>query len=59
MTEYAVFFVTKLSAKSDKDLSRKTEKVSNAMSMAIGKRVEAHGYVEIEKQDKVKVDNDD
>ena len=49
MTEYFVTFFTKLSAKSEKDLSRKAEKVAQTMTMCIGKKVEPHGYIEGEK----------
>ena len=52
MTEYFVTFFTKLSAKSEKDLERKAEQTAEAMSRAIHKTVQAHGYVEIEKKDK-------
>ena len=52
MTEYFVTFFTKLSAKSDKDLERKAEQTAEAMSKCLHKRVQAHGYVEIEKKDK-------
>ena len=58
MTEYAVFFMTKLSAKSEQDLERKAEKVEDALSKALRKKVQAHGYAEIEKQDKLKVEGD-
>ena len=44
MPEYAVRFITKITAKSPKDLERRVEKIENAMSMAIGKRVYAHDY---------------
>ena len=59
MTEYFVTFYTKISAKSEKDLERKAEKTEQVMSMAIGKRVYSHGYAEIEKVDKLKVDKGD
>lgn len=59
MGEYAVFFVTKISAKNEKDLSRKAEKIENTLSISLGKRVYAHGYTEIEKQDKIKTMGDD
>ena len=55
MTNYMVFFMTPISAKSEKDLSRKTERIENAMTMAIGKRVQAHGYAEIEEKEQIKI----
>ena len=54
MTEYFVTFYTKVSAKSEKDLERKAEVIGEAMSKCLKKRVNAHGYVEIEKKDTVK-----
>lgn len=54
MSEYMVFFYTKLSAKSEKDVNRKAEQVGEALSKCLKKRVIAHGYVEVEKGDKVK-----
>lgn len=51
MTEYFVTFYTKLSAKSDKDLNRKAEKVAETLSKCLKKKVETHGYVEITKKD--------
>ena len=50
MTEYFVTFYTKLSAKSEKDLKRKAETVAEALSKSLRKKVEPHGYVEIEKK---------
>lgn len=46
MTEYGVFFYTKISAKSQKDLERRVERLEQSMSMSIGRRVYAHGYVD-------------
>ena len=54
MGEYFVTFYTKISAKSEKDLERKAEIVAGAMSKCLKKRVNAHGYVEVEKKDAVK-----
>ena len=54
MSEYMVFFYTKVSAKSEKDVNRKAEQVGEALSKALRKRVVPHGYVEVEKGDKVK-----
>ena len=56
MTECLVFFKTKLSAKSKKDLERKAEQVELALSKCLKKRVYAHGYVELVKQDTLKVE---
>ena len=56
MTEYLVFFKTKLSAKSKKDLERKAEQVELALSKCLKKSVHAHGYVELVKQDTLKVE---
>ena len=53
MTEYFVMFYTKLAAKSEKDLNRKAEDVAAALSKCLKKKVEAHGFVEVEKKDKV------
>ena len=52
MTEYFVTFYTKLSAKSEADLRRKAEKVAEQMSKCIKKKVNEHGYLEVEKTDK-------
>ena len=54
MGEYSVLFVTKLSAKSKKDLERKAEKTAEQMSKSILKPVYAHSYGEIEKKDTLK-----
>lgn len=55
MTEYFVTFYTKLSAKSEKDLKRKAEDVAEQMSKSLKKKVNAHGYLEVEKTDRPKV----
>ena len=55
MTEYFVTFYTKLSAKSEADLQRKAGNVAEKMSKCLKKKVNEHGYVEIEKVDKPKV----
>ncbi len=52
MTEYFVTFYMKLSAKNEKDLARKAEQVAETFSKSLKKKVEAHGYVEIEKKDR-------
>ena len=52
MTEYFVTFYIKLSAKSQKDLKRKAEEVANKMTKCLKKKVEPHGFVEVEKKDR-------
>lgn len=54
MSEYFVTFFTKVTAKSESDLNRKAEKISEQLSKCLRKTVQAHGYVEVEKQDKIK-----
>ena len=54
MSEYMVFFYTKVSAKSEKDVNRKAEQVGNVLSKALHKKVVPHGYVEVKKGDKIK-----
>lgn len=51
MTEYMVMFYTKVSAKSDEQLQKKAEQISESMSKCLKKKVEAHGFVEIVKKD--------
>ena len=53
MTDYSVLFVTKITAKSKSDMERKAEKTAEAMSKCLRKRVEAYGYGEVEKKDKL------
>lgn len=54
MGEYMCFFTMKISAKSKKDLSRRVEITAQALSKFLHKKVEPHGYVELEKKDTVK-----
>ena len=51
MTEYFVTFFTKVSAKNDKQLEKQAEIIAEKLSKCLKKRVESHGYVEIEKKD--------
>ena len=53
MTEYFVTFYMKLSAKNEKDLERKAEQVAETMSKQLHKKVEAHGFAELTKVDKI------
>ena len=55
MTEYFVTFITKLSAKNQKDLNRKAEMVAETLSKSLKKKVEPFGYSEIEKKDEPSV----
>lgn len=48
MPEYSVRFITSITAKSPKDLARRVEKIETAMTMAIGKKVHAYDYGELE-----------
>ena len=59
MAEYLVFFATKLTAKSDKQLEKRAEIVQDSLTKHLKKQVYAHGYVEIEKQDRLKVQTND
>lgn len=54
MSEYLVFFFTKISAKSEKDINRKAETVGEQLSKCLKKKVNPHGYVEVEKKDVIK-----
>lgn len=47
MTQYMVFFMTKVTAKSDKDLERKAETIAEDLSKHLKKKVWCHGYGEI------------
>lgn len=58
MTEYSVLFVTKISAKSKKDLERKAEDVGLKLSKCLKKAVFPHSYGEIVKQDTLKIGED-
>ena len=51
MTEYLVIFQTKLSAKSEEELREKAEKIEEVMSKTLKKKVEKHGYIELNKKD--------
>lgn len=54
MTEYSVLFVTKITAKSKKDLERKAEIHEEILTKALRKPIYAYRYGEIEKKDKIK-----
>lgn len=54
MTQYMVFYMTKLSAKSDKDLERKAEKLEETLSKHLKKKVWCHGYGEITNKEVLK-----
>ena len=54
MSEYLVFFFTKISAKSEKDVNRKAEIIGEQLSKCLKKTVTPHGYVEVEKKDVIK-----
>lgn len=59
MTEYMVFYMLKLSAKSSKDLERKAERVEADLSKHLKKKVWCHGYGEITNKEALKVYEDD
>lgn len=54
MTQYMVFYMTKLSAKSDKDLERKAEALEEDLSKHLKKKVWCHGYGEIQNKQTLK-----
>ena len=54
MTEYSVLFVTKISAKSKKDLERKSEQYEEILTKTLRKPIQAYAYGEIEKKDQIK-----
>lgn len=56
MTEYFVTFYTKVSAKNDKQLEKQAEIIAERLSKCLKKRVNSHGYVEIEKKDTPSID---
>lgn len=56
MTEYFVTFFTKVSAKSEKQLEKQAEIIAERLSKCLKKRVNSHGYVEIEKKDTPSID---
>lgn len=47
MAQYMVFYMTKVTAKSDKDLERRAETIAEDLSKHLKKRVWCHGYGEI------------
>lgn len=53
MTEYSVLFAIKMSAKSEKDLSRKAETLGEDLSRHLRKTVLPHSYGELVKKDVV------
>lgn len=54
MTNYMVFYMVKLSAKSSKDLERKAEALEEDLSKHLRKKVWCHGYGEITNKEVLK-----
>ena len=54
MVQYMVFYMTKITAKSDKDLERKAEAVEKDLSKHLKKKVWCHGYGEIKNKEVLK-----
>lgn len=54
MTQYMVFFMTKVTAKSDKDLERRAETIAEDLSKHLKKKVWCHGYGEITNKEVLK-----
>ena len=54
MTQYMVFFMTKVTAKSDKDLERRAETIAENLSKHLKKKVWCHGYGEITNKEVLK-----
>ena len=57
MALYMGVFYTRINAKNEKDRDRKLEQTAEKFSKSIHKKVEVHGWAEVEKANKVKVDN--
>ena len=57
MALYIGVFYTLINAKNEKDRDRKIEQTAEKFSKSIRKKVEVHGWAEVEKANKVKVDN--
>ena len=55
MTEYFVTFYMKLSAKNEEELRKKAETTAETISKKIKKKINPHGYIEVEKTDKPKI----
>lgn len=58
MPMYFTAFYTFITAKNEKDLSRKVEATAEKFSEKIHKKVEVHGYAEVEQGRKLKVGRD-
>ena len=58
MALYLAVFYTFISAKNEKHLSRKAEATAEKFSEKIHKKVEVHGYAEVEQGKKLKVGRD-
>ena len=58
MPMYLTVFYTLITAKNEKDLSRKAEATAEKFSEKIHKKVEVHGYAEVEQGRKLKVGRD-
>lgn len=54
MTQYMVFYMTKITTKSDKDLERKAEALEANLSKHLKKKVWCHGYGEIKNKETLK-----
>ena len=58
MAMYLAVFYTFITAKNEKDLSRKAEATAEKFSEKIHKKVEVHGYAEVTQGKKIKVGSD-
>ena len=53
LTEYSVLFVTKISAKSKDDMTRKAEQTAEQLSKCLKKSVYPHSYGIVEKKETI------